>query len=41
MSLPWDVNADGVEAKLVDGVLTVRLPKSESAKPKKIKVLGA
>jgi HSP20 family protein len=41
LTLPWDVDADKVEAKLADGVLTVRLPKSEAAKPRKIKVLGA
>ena len=40
LSLPWDVDADKVEAKLTDGVLTVRLPRCESCKPKKVKVLG-
>ena len=41
LTLPWDVDADKVEAKLADGILTVRLPKTETAKPRKIKVLGA
>jgi len=41
IALPWDVNEDAVRAMLRDGVLTVQLPKAESAKPKKIKVLGA
>jgi len=41
LTLPWDVDADKVEAKLHDGVLTVRLPKAETARPKKVKVLGA
>jgi HSP20 family protein len=41
MTLPWQVDADKVQAKLVDGVLTVTLPKAESAKPKKIKLLSA
>ena len=41
LALSWDIDPDKVEARLQDGVLTVRLPKSESAKPKKIKVLTA
>jgi HSP20 family protein len=41
LTLPWQVDADKVQAKLVDGVLTVTLPKSDLAKPKKIKLLGA
>jgi HSP20 family protein len=36
--LPIEVDADRVEATLKDGVLLVKLPKAESAKPKKIKV---
>lgn len=39
LAIPWEIDADKVEATLRDGVLTVRLPKSESAKPKKVKVL--
>jgi len=38
--LPVEVDADRVEADLRDGVLTVTLPKSESAKPRKINVTG-
>ena len=41
VTLPWDVDADRVEAKLRDGVLTVRLPKCESCKPRKVKVQTA
>ena len=41
MTLPWALDADKVEAKLHDGVLTVKLPKAESAKPRKIQVLSA
>lgn len=38
LRLPIEVDADGVEATLKDGVLLVKLPKAENAKPKRIKV---
>jgi HSP20 family protein len=38
--LPVEVDADHVEADLHDGVLTITLPKAESAKPRKINVTG-
>jgi HSP20 family protein len=38
--LPGDVNADGVNAQLSDGVLTVTIPKSEKAKPRHIEIKG-
>jgi len=38
LRMPASVEADTVEAKIKDGVLTLRLPKAESALPKKIKV---
>ena len=38
VKLPWQLDADKVEATLRDGVLSVRLPKCESCKPKKVKV---
>jgi HSP20 family protein len=41
LSLPWDIDAAKVEATLHDGVLTVTLPKCESCKPRKVKVLPA
>lgn len=36
--LPSSVEADGAEAKVEDGILTVRLPKVEDERPKKIEV---
>jgi len=36
ITLPVEVDAERVDATLKDGVLTVRLPKAESAKPRKI-----
>lgn len=39
--LPLPVNADGVQAALRDGVLTITLPKAESVKPRRITVKAA
>jgi HSP20 family protein len=41
LSLPWEIDAEHVEATLHDGVLTIRLPKSGSSKPRKIQVQAA
>jgi HSP20 family protein len=38
LTLPFDVNRDNVDARLDHGVLTVKLAKAESAKPRKINV---
>jgi HSP20 family protein len=38
LRLPAEVEADKVEAKITDGVLTLTLPKAESARPRKIKI---
>ncbi len=38
LRLPAALDADKAEAKIEDGVLTLRVPKSESARPKTIKV---
>lgn len=38
LRLPAPLDADKVEAKIADGVLNLRLPKAESARPKIIKV---
>ena len=36
VTLPAEVDSDKVEASLKDGILTLRLPKAASAKPRKI-----
>lgn len=38
ITLPSEVNADKVQAKYKDGILTITLPKPESMKPKEITV---
>jgi len=40
LSLPAEVDSNRVGAELRDGVLTITLPKAESAKPRKIVVAG-
>jgi HSP20 family protein len=39
-SLPGDIDPDQVSAQLSDGVLTVTVPKSQAAKPRRIEVSG-
>jgi HSP20 family protein len=39
--LPNEVNAEGIDAKLNDGVLTVRVPKAERAQRRRIEVKSA
>jgi HSP20 family protein len=38
IAVPSDVEVDNVEAGLVDGILTVTVPKAEVAKPKQITI---
>ncbi len=38
--LPGEVNPDGVSASLSDGVLSVKIPKAEEAKPRHVEVTG-
>lgn len=38
LRMPSEIDAEKVEARIADGILTLTLPKAESAKPKKIKV---
>ena len=41
VTLPCNINDDEVAAEYMDGVLTVKLPKAEDAKPRKIDVKTA
>jgi len=38
LRMPAPLDANHVEAKITDGVLTLTLPKAESAKPRKIQI---
>ena len=38
LRMPSEIDSDKVEAKITDGILTLTLPKAESARPKKIKI---
>jgi HSP20 family protein len=38
LRLPAPIDADHVDAEITNGVLTLRLPKAESARPKQIKI---
>lgn len=40
VTLPSEVATDKVEARYADGILTLRLPKAEEAKPRQITVAG-
>ena len=39
LRMPSEIDADKVEARIAEGILTLSLPKAESARPKKIKVV--
>lgn len=38
LALPSDIDADRIEAKLENGILTVMVPKAEAVKPRQIKI---
>jgi HSP20 family protein len=38
LRLPAPIDAEHVEANITDGILTLRLPKAESARPRQIKI---
>lgn len=38
LRMPTEIDAEKVEARITDGVLTLHLPKAESARPKTIKI---
>ncbi|MGW0425419.1 Hsp20/alpha crystallin family protein [Streptomyces sp. NPDC003015] len=37
-ALPSDINAEEIDATLSDGVLTVKVPKGEATKPRRIEI---
>ncbi|MEU4493269.1 Hsp20/alpha crystallin family protein [Streptomyces sp. NPDC023998] len=39
-ALPSDADADHVTAELADGVLTVRVPKTEKSRPRRVEITG-
>ena len=41
MTLPGQTDPEKIEASLHDGVLTVRVPKSEKERPRRIEVKAA
>jgi HSP20 family protein len=41
LRIPTDVKVDAIEASYKDGVLEIRLPKSEESKPRRIEVKAA
>jgi HSP20 family protein len=41
IQLPFDVASDGINAEFSDGVLDIKLPKTEASKPKQIVVKAA
>ncbi len=40
VEIPEDFDAEGISAEIKDGILTIVIPKSEKAKPKRIMVKG-
>ncbi|QKW48703.1 Hsp20/alpha crystallin family protein [Streptomyces buecherae] len=40
VTLPQDTDEEHVTADLTDGVLTVKVPKAEQAKPRRIEIAG-
>ena len=38
LAMPRDIDADRIEARMANGILTLRVPKAESAKPRRIAI---
>lgn len=40
-TLPWEPDSQNVQANLTDGLLALQVPRAQSSKPRKIKLLNA
>jgi HSP20 family protein len=38
ITLPTEIDPDRIEARLKDGILTIRVPKAEAVKPRQISI---
>jgi HSP20 family protein len=38
IAMPTEINPDRIEAKMQDGILTIRVPKAEAVKPRQIAI---
>lgn len=38
LTMPKEIDADRIEARMINGILTLRVPKSEGAKPRRISI---
>jgi HSP20 family protein len=38
IAMPTEINPDRIEAKMQDGILTIRVPKAEAVKPRQITI---
>ena len=41
LRVPSSLDPEAVAAELVDGVLTIRIPKPEAVKPRRVEIKGA
>jgi HSP20 family protein len=38
ITMPTEIDPDRIEARLKDGILTIRVPKAEAVKPRQISI---